>query len=236
MPTLFALLLAAAPVSIASNTADLDFVYAWSAEAQAVPALSRRFRTDAAARRAAMLRTASAEKAFRAEARLDWNGLQFRREWVTAGQSRRLLSLVGTTSADTGGAHPNTNTKSLLWDRRASRETTIGALLQDGKSWDGAIRQPFCVLLDRERARRRQQPVSGSNWTSQCPALNELTVALADRDRDGRFDHAVVTADAYVAGPYAEGAYEISLPLTATTLSRLKPAYRADFEPQSSVQ
>ena len=53
---------------------------------------------------------------------------------------------------------------------------------------------------------------------------------------DGRFDHVAVTADAYVAGPYAEGAYTITLPLTAAMLARLKPAYRAGFEPQPPVQ
>ncbi len=53
---------------------------------------------------------------------MDWNGLQFSRAWETLGQSPRLLSLVSSTSAYTGGAHPNTNTKALLWDRRAARE------------------------------------------------------------------------------------------------------------------
>jgi hypothetical protein len=236
MTLLPALLLVAAPVTITSATADLDFRYAWSGEAQAVPALAQRFRGDAAARKAEMLRVASAERAFRREAKLDWNGLQFSREWKTLGQSPALLSLVSTTSSYTGGAHPNTNTKALLWDRRANREITTGALLQAGKSWAGAIRQPFCVFLNRERVKRRQGPVTGDNWTAKCPALKELTVALADQNRNGRFDHVAVIADAYVAGPYAEGAYTISLPLTAAMLARLKPAFSAGFEPQPPVQ
>lgn len=236
MSILSALLIAAAPVTIASETPDLDFSYAWSSEANAVPALARRFRTDAATRKAEMLRNAAAEKAFRVQAKLDWNGLQFSRSWETVGQSPRLLSLVSSTSSYTGGAHPNSNTKALLWDRRLGKEVTIPALLQRGLSWDGAIRQPFCVLLNRERSNRRQEPVQGTNWANQCPALKELTLALADQDRDGRFDHLDITADAYVAGPYAEGSYEISLPLTATMLTRLKPDYRASFEPQPPVQ
>jgi hypothetical protein len=231
-----ALTLVAAPVAITSATPDLDFRYLWSSEAQAVPALAQRFRADAATRKAEMLRMAKAEKAFRREAKLVWNGLQFSRDWSTLGQSPALLSLVSTTSAYTGGAHPNTNSKALLWDRRANREIPIAALLQAGKSWDGAIRQPFCVLLDRERAKRRQEPITGDSWASQCPALKELTVALADQNRNGRFDHVTVIADAYVAGAYAEGPYTISLPLTAAMLARLKPAYRAAFEPQPPVQ
>lgn len=236
MSMLLALLAAATPVTIVSETPDLDFSYKWSGEANAIPALARRFRGDAATRKAEMLRSANAEKAFRVKQKMVWNGLQFSRNWETSGQSPRLLSLVSFTSAYTGGAHPNSNTTALLWDRRAAQEITIASLLRSGQSWDGAIRQPFCVLLNRERAKRRQEPVRSGEWPSQCPALKELTIALADENRNGRFDHLAITADAYVAGPYAEGAYEISLPLTATMLARLKPDYRPSFEPQPPVQ
>ena len=123
-----------------------------------------------------------------------------------------------------------------MWDRLSAKEIKIASLLRAGQSWDGAIRQPFCVLLDRERAKRRQEPARSGDWLSQCPELKELTIALADENRNGRFDHLAITADAYVAGPYAEGAYEISLPLTATMLSRVKPEYRLSFEPQPPVQ
>jgi hypothetical protein len=154
----------------------------------------------------------------------------------TAGQSGSLLSLVESTGTYTGGAHPNSGTKALLWDRRSGREVTIPALLQPGKSWNGAIRKPFCTLLDRERSKRRQEPVERGDRPNQCPPLNELTLALADHDRDARFDHLDITADSYVAGPYSEGPHDISLPLTATMLGRLEPAFRAGFEPQSPVQ
>jgi hypothetical protein len=73
-------------------------------------------------------------------------------------------------------------------------------------------------------------------WPNQCPALSELTLALADRDSNGRFDHVEVIADPYVAGSYAEGAYTVTLPLTATMLARLRPEFRTNFEPQPPVQ
>lgn len=233
---LLPLLLAAAPVTIASDRNGLDFSYSWSREAEAVPALARRFRTDAARQKRDMMAMVATEKAMRRKMKLDFGGLQFSRAWTTSGQSRRLLSLVGATSAYTGGAHSNGGTTALLWERALSREVTLASLLQPGKSWDGAIRQPFCILLDRERTKRRQEPVKSGEWPNQCPELKELTIALADHDRDGRFDHLDLTADAYVAGPYSEGPYEVSLPLTATMLARLKPAYRAEFEPQPPVQ
>jgi hypothetical protein len=48
---LSALLLAAAPAAISSKTDLLDFNYAWSAEANAFWALSRRFQADVARQR-----------------------------------------------------------------------------------------------------------------------------------------------------------------------------------------
>lgn len=237
MSILLPLLLSLAPVTIASETPDLDFAYRWSAEANAVPALAQRFRNNAARQRREMNSAAANEKKAREKMGMrEWSGLQFSRDWATAGQSPRLLSLIGSTSSYTGGAHPNSGTSALLWDRKLGRQTTYAALLNPGQSWGGAIRTPFCTLLDRERAERRQEKIARGGWPSQCPELKELTVALADHDHDGRFDHIDVTADSYVAGPYAEGPYEISLPLTATMLQRLKPEYRASFEAQPPVQ
>jgi hypothetical protein len=220
MPAMIiALLLAAAPVSITASTGDLDFSYSWAKEAAVVPALSRRFTVDAARQRSRMLAMSKKEAAWRKKANMEFAGLNFSRSWETAGQSKLLLSLVESTGTYTGGAHPNSGTRALLWDRKRGREIAISALLQPGKSWDGAIRQPFCILLDRERSKRRQEPVERGDWPSQCPELKELTVALADHDRDGRFEHLDITADAYVAGPYAEGPYDISLPLTEGMLA-----------------
>jgi hypothetical protein len=71
---------------------------------------------------------------------------------------------------------------------------------------------------------------------NDCPAYKEVTVVIADKNSNGRFDHVQVTADPYVAGPYVEGSYDIDLPITAAMIARLKPEYRASFEAQPPVQ
>ena len=103
-------------------------------------------------------------------------------------------------------------------------------------SWTGAIRQPFCILLNREREKRREEPVKPDDLFGNCPEWKELTVVVTDTDKNGRFDHITVIADQYVAGPYAEGDYEITLPITATMIDRLKPEYRSSFEPRPPVK
>jgi len=231
---IMALLLAAAPVSIVSKTADLEFTYRWPREAEAVPKLRTTLRDDAAKQQASMRKMAAAERAWREKEKLGWHGLMFERVWTAAGQSPRLLSLRSKTANYTGGAHGNSFTRRLLWDRRLGREVSIGSLLRSGESWKGAIQQPFCVLLERERRKRVGDLSQTGNWP--CPSHEQLATVLVDRDRNGRFDHVEITADPYAAGSYAEGEYIISLPLTATMLARLKPEYRASFEPQPPVQ
>ena len=234
---LLALLLAAAPVIIASEDELLKFDYRWSAEAAAVPALDRRFRADAAKSKAAALETAQSNKAAREKMGTAVPGGDFfSRSWTTAGQSPRLLSLEAETGAFTGGAHPNSGTDSLLWDRKRGRETSIDSLLLRPGWWNGAMLQPFCFLLNKERQKRRGEPIVRGGMFSNCPSLSELTVTVEDRNRNHRFDHVRLTADAYVAGPYAEGEYVIHLPLTERMLARLKPEFRPSFEPQPPVQ
>ncbi len=45
-------------------------------------------------------------------------------------------------------------------------------------------------------------------------------------------DEITFHADPYVAGPYAEGDYDIALPVTQAVIEALKPAYRSSFEAQ----
>lgn len=214
----------------------LDFHYAWPSEAAAIPALDRRFRAELARDEGAVRKTAEEDHAAVAEQKRDWHQYEFMRDWTLAGSTPRLLSLESTVYRFTGGAHGMTSNSALLWDRQNNRETRIEQLMSPGMTWAGAIRQPFCVLLDREREKRRGQPVRKDDMFGECPQLKELTLLLADEDRDSRFDHVRVIADQYVAGPYSEGPYKISLPITATMITRLKPEYRSSFEPQPPVQ
>ena len=231
-----ALLLATAPVEIASKDELLEFSFSWSAEAAAVPQIDRSFRADAAVAKREALATARADRGARSKMGAGWNGHYFVRKWTTAGQNSRLLSLEAETGTFTGGAHGSNGTTALLWDRQQSRKVIVDSLLQRSGWWNGAIRQPFCTLLDRERTTRRGEPVVRTEPFGACPDLKDLTLALTDVDADRRFDHVKITADQYVAGPYAEGEYVVSLPVTAAMLARVKPEYRSSFEAQPPVQ
>ena len=99
------------------------------------------------------------------------------------------------------------------------------------KNREGLTRSLYCKKLDAERRKRRQGEKIGGMF-DDCPKYAELAIAAVDRDKDRRFDHIRFTASPYVAGPYAEGEYQIELPVTRQLMAALKPAYRASFEPQ----
>jgi hypothetical protein len=226
---------AAKPFKVEEESSLYNFSYGWSAEAAAVPELVERFTKDMAKLKSELIAGAKEDRDERLKQKFDYHTHEAQRSYETAGQSDRLLSLESKVYGFTGGAHGSSGSGSLLWDRQLARELSIQDLLQPVQSWTGAIRQPFCVLLNREREKRRQEPVKPDDMFGNCPEYKEVTVLLSDSDKNERFDHLVVIADQYVAGPYAEGDYEISLPITAMMIERLKPEYRASFEPRPPV-
>jgi len=237
LPVIALLLIAAAPVrdfSVKQSTRHYSYTYGWPKEAVAIPALNRKLTAEMNEDRRWLVKEATS-----ASKQGSWfppDGYESQLTWETVGQSKRLLSLSGSYWTYTGGAHGNGVTKAMLWDRQRNREIGIAQLLRTGTSWIGAIRQPFCVLLDRERVERRAEPVRRNEMFGDCPSYGSLIVVLTDKDRSGRFDHIDVTADQYVAGPYSEGPYDISLPITGKMIERLKPEYSSSFEPQPPVQ
>jgi len=227
---------AAKPFSVEEENDLYSFSYSWPAEAAAIPQLVEKFTKEMEEAKSGLIADARMDREGRAKEGFDYFRHEAQAHYETAGQSDRLLSLEYAGYAFTGGAHGSTGSGAFLWDRSAKRQVQIPDLLQPGASWTGAIRQPFCVLLDREREKRREEPVNKDDMFGNCPDYDELTVLLSDEDKSSRFDHIQVIADQYVAGPYAEGPYEISLPITAAMIERLKPEYRASFESRPPVK
>lgn len=229
------LLMAAAPtpraVEIERDSATLGFNYAWPAEAAAIPALDRRFRaaTEKAWREAR--ETVIDEQKLTREQERPFNPQSFAMSWSTAGQSKRLLSLQSALFIFTGGAHPNSDYGAMLWDRATGREITVGSLFATTGGLTGATRTAYCAALDAERLKRREGVELGGEF-DECPNYADLAISPADRDKDDRFDTLDFVASPYTAGPYVEGEYEISLPVSAALIRSLKPPFRASFEAQ----
>lgn len=219
-------------VKVERNSAALEFSYSYPAEAAAIPALNRRFQADLATqyRKASKLGLEDL-KIYKEQKR---GGISdfFSMEWTTAGQTPRLLSLQNQLSTFTGGAHPNTSYGALLWDRRLGREIKMETLFLRSGAFAALTRSRYCAALDAERKKRREGEKLDLPDFKACPKYSELAITAVDKDRNNRFDSIAFVASPYTAGPYAEGEYEVSLPVTSQLIAAIKPDYRSSFERQ----
>jgi peptidoglycan-N-acetylmuramic acid deacetylase PdaC-like protein len=212
-----------------SKSRALDFEYSWPSEVSAVPALVRRFTRDMREERKRMLADAR-DAASRHDSLVSPPpSYSFYRDVTAFGQSNRLLSLKIATYEFTGGAHGNTDSKAVLWERRQRREIVFGTLLADQGALARLLRSPFCHRLSDEQSKRNGWKVKAFE---QCPKLSHLTILPGDTNRNGNFDAIHLIADQGVAGSRAEGEYDISAPITASFIAAVKPEYRSSFEVQ----
>ena len=230
---------AAAPVpkpssgGVDARTADYVFSYSWPAQVEAIPALRAHLAADQAERKRTLAgEAAEARRAAAADPDLRFVPYTLEVEWQVVTDLPGWLSLSQRNSHFEGGAHPNSGFDSRVWDRKAGRALAPRDLFVSAKALDAAIRGPFCDALDRERAVRRGEPVnraSGDDFDA-CIAPSEQTLILGSTDRK-RFDRIGILVSPYAAGPYAEGSYDITVPVTPAVLQAVKPEFRAAFGP-----
>lgn len=208
----------------------VEYHFAWSAEAAAIPQLVDRFRAEMEKDKAELLANAREDKANRDKQDFPFNAYTSSTDYATAGQSPRLLSLSVDASSYTGGAHGNYGTNGLLWDRQAAKEIEIADLFAEPANMDRLLTQRWCDALNMAREEKRGEPVSGNGMFDECPKLSEIAIVPTDKDKNGRFERLILTASPYVAGPYVEGSYEIDLTVTPDLIAALKTDYRDSFE------
>ncbi|MBE7248930.1 MAG: hypothetical protein INR63_28630, partial [Actinomycetospora chiangmaiensis] len=136
-----------------------------------------------------------------------------------------LLALSAETYSFTGGAHGNTGYRALLWDRKRGQPVAFQALFASWPRTLARLTRAFCPALDAERAKRRGAPVDKADMFGECPKLADQTL-LPGGVRGGRFTAVRVLIGPYEAGPYAEGTYELVLPLDPALVT---PAWRGAF-------
>lgn len=150
-------------------------------------------------------------------------------EWKVVANLPRFLSLSSDVATYTGGAHGNYGRGALVWDRQT--ETSLDPKdMFDLAALDKATATPRCRRLNAERAKRRGEPVpaNSSEWSEDCPEMDLVTLFVGSSD-GSTFDRLGFYYAPYVAGSYAEGEYEVDLPVNAAVLAAVRPQYRAVF-------
>lgn len=224
------------PVSFADNDArdggKREFAYAWPAAVTAQPELASEFEAD----RDRILANEKSEWASAlADAPADCVSCKtrsFSKEWKVVADLPDWLSLSGEFSTYTGGAHGMYGLESLVWDKRAKEAMPAIALFRSPAALETALGPKLCAALNAERAERRGEPVPPPGpddiGFDSCQPVSEATV-LVGSSGGKAFDRIGIWYGPYVAGAYAEGAYELTFPVDAAVRAAVKPEYAAAF-------
>lgn len=223
---------AAEAVAFADNAAraggNREFAYAWPAEVSAVPELTARF-------------TAERDSAL-AEQKTEWDeavkefagqdctaciSRGFEKTWAVVANLPRFLSLSADIYFYTGGAHGNSGHDALVWDRQTKAALDPKALFRSSEALQSALGDGWCKALKSERQKRLGADYSDDGFFA-CPPIADLTLLLGSADKQS-FDRIGLIAAPYVAGSYAEGTYEVTLPVSPKVLEAVKTEYKAAF-------
>ena len=212
------------------QTASFEFEYTYPAEAAAIPALVAELEADQAKRRRELAEAARDGRVMAKENGFAFNPYSHSANWTVVTELPGWLSLTAASSEFTGGAHPNHWPQALLWDKTADRSRIATDLFISRAALAEAIRVPFCKALNRERAARRGEPISADSDDpfDQCIDPTDSAVILGSSNKQ-QFDRIGILMGPYDAGPYVEGAYEVTLPVTKAVLTAVKPQYRSIF-------
>lgn len=212
------------------KTDQLEFAYAYPAQAAQVPALVEKFRQQMTTLKADALKMAREDQRAAKQSGFPFRPHSSQTRWTVTADTPRFLALKSESYSYTGGAHGMTGYGALLWDRERRRETTTTALMTSPQAFAAAIRDRFCDALDKERAKKRGAPVERSEDDDFTKCIDPMREVLVPTSRDGKLiDGFTVVIGPYSAGPYAEGSYEIPLPVDAAMRKAIKTEYQPAF-------
>ncbi|WP_197425889.1 hypothetical protein [Erythrobacter sp. CCH5-A1] len=205
-----------------------DFAYSWPAEVSAIPELAARLTAERD--RLLAEQKADWEESLREFADSDCAGCvnrDYAMQWDVVANLPRFLSLSGAWNVYSGGAHGSYAWEALVWDRETNKAFDPKTMFTSPAALQGALGDAWCKALKVERVKKGMAP-EDDDGIFPCPPIADLTVLVGSSDRKS-FNRIGLIAAPYVAGSYAEGEYEVTLPVTPKVLAAVKPAYRAAF-------
>ncbi len=151
---------------------------------------------------------------------------------VAAADTGKLFSLKRTSFDYSGGAHPNTLSSGVLWDKALKRQIGLADLFRKGVDLT-VLDRALCSAINS--AKRARVPDGGSiTFDSKdfaCPRVGVAAFVLTPGTVPGKAAGLTFLIGPYQVGSYAEGGYEIAIPATVFR-SLLATAYAGEFAGQ----
>lgn len=210
------------------NNRTREFAYAWPAAASAIPVLAQYLTSE---RDAAVAEQKTEWAGMLAEAGIVDCGscynLSFSKEWKVVANLPRFLSLSADMYFYSGGAHGNSGFDALVWDREAGAAIDPKAMFRSEAALQDALGSAWCKALKAEKQERMGDDFSDDGFFP-CPPIADLTLLVGSSNKQS-FNRIGLIAAPYVAGSYAEGPYEVTLPVTPAVFKAVKPEYKTAF-------
>ncbi|MEM8723880.1 MAG: DUF4163 domain-containing protein [Pseudomonadota bacterium] len=219
----------AKPSVVLVDNEQMKFSFSWPAQAVSIPELNAVFEARAKAEEEKFSAMTTEAQADAKEYGYPYRAYDFSKGWEVAASTPRFISLAAGTYAYTGGAHGNSWFDSMIWDRAAGAVMAQTDLFASPAALEAAVREAYCTGLKAERSERLgANMLNGTDVFDSCPALEEL-VAVLESSTGEAFDTINLMAAPYVAGSYAEGPYEVKIPVTQAVIDAAKSEYRDAF-------
>lgn len=207
-----------------------NFEYSYPAAAAAIPSLKAWFDADLAKQKAKLVSDA---RHARSEAKNDgypYHGYSAAWDWQVVTDLPGWISLSTEIDTYTGGAHGNSTFDTLLWDKNADIKRKPLDLFTSPAALSAAIQKPFCAVLDKAREKKRGEPVPPGSTAMFYDCIDPVKeIVILGSSNHQTFDRIGVLVPPYDAGSYAEGSFDVTVPVTDAVLRVVKPEYRSSF-------
>lgn len=129
----------------------------------------------------------------------------------------RYVSVVRSDYMDTGGAHPNSDVNTILWDTAARKRVSIRPFFTetaDGGVTMKAMQAAIIAALKVEKKKRGVEDAGEIDWYKGVePKLLKIgAVTLAPSTEAGKSSGLTFHHPPYAVGAYAEGSYLVFVP------------------------
>jgi hypothetical protein len=127
------------------------------------------------------------------------------------------VSIVRSDYMDTGGAHPNSDVNTILWDSALNKRISIRPFFietADGGATMKAMVKAVLASLTAEKKKRDAGETATNEWFKSVePKLLKIgAVTLAPSTAQGKSSGLTFHYPPYAVGPYAEGEYVAFVP------------------------
>jgi hypothetical protein len=217
---------------VSSEEDKIEFRYSWPTQAAAIPELDGWLAGNAESLKKKTVDGGRNEQASAKKDDYVFNGYSYSEDWHVAADLPSLLVMQSDGYSYTGGAHGMPIVTALFWDKAKKQRLATGAIF-DLPALTAGIKDRFCEALDEERGERRGAPVKADDPDElpdfvQCVDIAKQTI-LPVSLRGKALDTLRIVIMPYEAGPYAEGIYEIDLPVDSAIRKAVKPPYAGAF-------